>query len=82
MSGVIIKKEHLTVSFTGKRAFYHILISGGAPGDHWAAESNGWRLFHRINPRDGEKSWRRLHGEVLPCFPAKNYIAMQFTRID
>ncbi len=61
------KTEHLALAAKGKYADNKILMIGDAPGDYYAASSNGV-LFFPVNPGHEEDSWKRFHDEALDRF--------------
>lgn len=67
------KSEHLKIAIADKYKKQNCLMLGDAPGDEKAAKDNGIP-FYPINPKDGEKSWKRFYEEAFDKFLAGKYI--------
>jgi len=61
------KEEHLALAAGDKYKDGHVLMVGDAPGDHAAAETNGF-LFFPIIPGSESDSWRELRDRGLERF--------------
>lgn len=76
------KTEHLALAAGGKYAPGHVLMIGDAPGDHQAAQANGF-LFFPIVPGQETASWRELRETGLARFLAGTFAgAYQDRRLD
>lgn len=66
------KQEHLALAAGSKYPQDQVLMIGDAPGDHQAAEANGF-LFFPIVPGRERESWRELLETGLDHFFHKTY---------
>ncbi len=66
------KSEHLKIAMADKYDKSKCLMIGDAPGDENAAKDNGV-LFFPINPKNGEKSWKKFYEQAFDKFLAGTY---------
>jgi phosphoglycolate phosphatase-like HAD superfamily hydrolase len=66
------KAEHIKYAAKGKYPDEKILMIGDAPGDYFAAKSNGI-LFYPVNPGHEDASWERFYKESLDKFFTGTY---------